>query len=148
MNMHQWCRRSAFIRFFFSNIPSDTTSQHQWIDLTATGDSLKWVSFEIMNMSLRKTKRLTKRATLSTQTTEITADNCFQVCHCSVNQFVLLCATYRAFPSFQGVFFSISFLFCSWPQYLPSPLCPIFHFVLKFLSFLSTFFCTTLFFHL
>lgn len=50
-----------------------------------------------MNMSLRKTKSPHKTGSSSTQATEM-EDNCFQVCHCSVNEFVLFFS--RVFLSF------------------------------------------------
>lgn len=43
-----------------------------------------------MNMSLRKNKEPHKTGYFSTEATEM-ADNCFQVCRCSVNEFVQFC---------------------------------------------------------
>lgn len=68
MNMHYW-HRSAFIRLLFKRVFTSPQMQHH---STSESDReerkslfrLKWVSSEIMNMSLRKTKSPTKQATL------------------------------------------------------------------------------------
>lgn len=59
MNRLYW-HKSAFIRLFFQR-PLDAASQHKRMERMSLF-RLKWVSSEIMNMSLRKTKSPTKQA--------------------------------------------------------------------------------------
>lgn len=90
---------------------------------------------------LEKNKELHKTGYSSTEATEM-ADNCFQVWHCSVNEFVLLCGRLTVsflpfiFVSFSHTLFWFSSLcLCFldiWPPYLPTPWlsqCPLFHFL-------------------
>lgn len=102
---------------------------------------------------LEKNKEPHKTGHSSTEATEM-ADNCFQVWHCSVNEFVLFCGRLTvSFLPFISLSFSRThtFWFSSlclcflviWPPYLPSPWLsrrPLFHSLSSqsfFLSFLS-----------
>lgn len=91
---------------------------------------------------LEKNKEPHKTGYSSTEATEM-ADNCFQVWHCSVNEFVLFCGrlTVSFLPfislSFSHthtflIFLSLLCFLVIWPPYLPSPWlsqCPLFHFL-------------------
>lgn len=93
---------------------------------------------------LEKNKEPHKTGYSSTEATEM-ADNCFQVWHCSVNEFVLFCGRLTvSFLLFISLLFTHThthtFWFSSlclcflviWPPYLPSPWLsqrPLFHFL-------------------
>lgn len=90
---------------------------------------------------LEKNKEPHKTGYSSTEATAM-ADNCFQVWHCSVNEFVLFCGRLTVsflpfiFVSFSHTLFWFSSLclcfLVIWPPYLPSPWlsqCPLFHFL-------------------